>query len=1038
MGSFAVRIRSPVAELIHDDDTKESYEAYMAKEVGIGVDVSVRIETEDEVNVEVESSARGTVEIRVDRVTQPVVSDDIAEPVKEDFLDLVGVDGSREVMQIRLDVVMHELYDHMHSAAMSERIGILERERENTGLRGMLCVKRERERVGRLQRCMSYTQQDLRQIRHFRYYDRVRFGRLETTMRTTRFGMTPESIEEMIARRVAEALENYDANRNQGPLVESGDEHEDENEDDNDDGYGNRNGGGNGNGNGNGNENRGGNGHRNGEGNRYGNPNMNFRGFMPVVRKCTYQDFVKCQPLNFTGTEGLVGLAHWFEKMEMVFYISNYPQRYQVKYASCTLLNSALTWWNSYKRTVGADAAYAMTWKELMKFMNQVLVLLYTRMVLEEEDQVEKVMLIRILRIRGGTIITRETTVDNNHPFKRQSVSGQNVAMAYTVGNNEKKGYARMDWLAKHHVVIVCDEKIVRVSYGDEVLIIPDDGCSGGSKSRLIIISCTKTHKSWISYFGDLRALIMHELHKSKYFIHPRSDKIYHNLKNLYWWPNMKAEIATYVRSQVGFVMRFDSSRSVMIDYIHSCYIVCRVLSFLFFVEMIDIEHTDSFDMDELTQSTWENKLMEKLTRQYLKEVVSRHEVPVSIISNRDGRFTSHFWQSLQKALEDMLRTCVLDFRRSWDRHLPLAEVGGSQLTGPEIIHETTEKIIQIKSQIQASCDHQKRYADVRRKPLEFQVGDKVMLKVSSWKGMIRFSKRGKLNPRYTGPFKIIAKVGIVAYRLELLEQLSRVYSTFHVSNLKKCLSDETLAISLDEIQIDDKLHFIEELTEITNREVKHSKQISGSKDRPPMLVPGNYVQWKSRIKRYIDTKPNHELIHYCLENPPYKLDCQDIKVPVSEGSPITTTNRICETYKNVSQDIRDQLNAESEAVQIILTGIDNDIYSTVDACLDACEMRKAIERLKQGESINVQDLETNMYWEFRKFTSQDGESLESYYSRFYKMMNELIKNQCKVTNHQVNVQFLLQLQPEWQRFVTLIKQSQELKTISYHKLMTS
>nr|GFA49778.1 hypothetical protein [Tanacetum cinerariifolium]GFA49782.1 hypothetical protein [Tanacetum cinerariifolium] len=113
---------------------------------------------------------------------------------------------------------------------------------------------------------------------------------------------------------------------------------------------------------------------------------------------------------------------------------------------------------------------------------------------------------------------------------------------------------------------------------------------------------------------------------------------------------------------------------------------------------------------------------------------------------------------------------------------------------------------------------------------------------------------------------------------------------------------------------------------------------------------------------------------------------------------------------------IRDQLNAEAEAVQIILTGIDNDINLTVDACLNACEMWKAIERLKQGESINVQDLETNLYWKFGKFTSQDGESLESYYSRFYKMMNELIRNQCNVTDHQVNVQFLLQLQPEWQR----------------------
>ncbi|GKC82893.1 hypothetical protein Tco_1138610 [Tanacetum coccineum] len=153
------------------------------------------------------------------------------------------------------------------------------------------------------------------------------------------------------------------------------------------------------------------------------------------------------------------------------------------------------------------------------------------------------------------------------------------------------------------------------------------------------------------------------------------------------------------------------------------------------------------------------------------------------------------------------------------------------------------------------------------------------------------------------------------------------------------------------------------------------------------MLAPGNY-------------------------NPPYKFKWTEKIVLVAEGSSETTAERYMENYKNVSQDIRDQLNAEVKAVQIILTGIDNDIYSTVDACPNACEMWKAIERLKQ-----------------------DGESLESYYSRFYKMMNELVRNKCDVTNYQVNVQFLLQLQPEWQRFVTLVKQSQELKTVSYHKL---
>ncbi|GJS65612.1 putative reverse transcriptase domain-containing protein [Tanacetum coccineum] len=291
--------------------------------------------------------------------------------------------------------------------------------------------------------------------------------------------------------------------------------------------------------------------------------------------------------------------------------------------------------------------------------------------------------------------------------------------------------------------------------------------------------------------------------------------------------------------------------------------------------------------VDRLTKSAHflpmrENDTLEKLMRQYLKEVVSRHGVPVLIISDRDGRFTSHFWKSLNKALgtrldistayhpetdgqsertiqilADMLRACVLDFGKGWDKHLPLvefsynnsyhtsikaasfealyghkcrspicwAEVGDSQLTGPEIIHETTEKIVQIKNRIQAARDCQKSYADVRRKPFEFQVGDKVMLKVSTWKGVIRFGKWGKLNPCYIRPFKIIAKVGTFAYRLELPEQLSRVRSTFHVSKLKKCTAEEPLVIPLDEIQVDDKLHFIEEPVEIMECEVKRLKQ---------------------------------------------------------------------------------------------------------------------------------------------------------------------------------------------------------------------
>ncbi|GKB35661.1 hypothetical protein Tco_0880603 [Tanacetum coccineum] len=165
-------------------------------------------------------------------------------------------------------------------------------------------------------------------------------------------------------------------------------------------------------------------------------------------------------------------------------------------------------------------------------------------------------------------------------------------------------------------------------------------------------------------------------------------------------------------------------------------------------------------------------------------------------------------------------------------------EVREAQILGPELIQETTEKIIQIKQRMQAARDRQKSYADLKRKPMEFQVGDKVMLKVSPWKGVVRFGKRGKLNPRYVGPFKVIERVGEVAYKLELPEELSRVHNTFHVSNLKKCHADEPLAVPLDGLNLDDKLHFVEEPVEIVGREVKRLKR-----SRIPLVK----VRWNSK-----------------------------------------------------------------------------------------------------------------------------------------------------------------------------------------------
>ncbi|GJY70495.1 putative reverse transcriptase domain-containing protein [Tanacetum coccineum] len=247
----------------------------------------------------------------------------------------------------------------------------------------------------------------------------------------------------------------------------------------------------------------------------------------------------------------------------------------------------------------------------------------------------------------------------------------------------------------------------------------------------------------------------------------------------------------------------------------------------------------------------------------YIDEIVARHGVPVSIISDRDGRFTSCFWQTLQKALgmrldmsttyhpqtdgqsertiqtlKNMLRACVINFGGNWDVHLPLAEfsynnsyhsiircapfealygrkcrssvlwaeIGESSLIEPELVQETTDKVMLIKEKLKMVRGRQKSYADNRRKPLEFEVGDRVLLKVSPWKGVVRFEKKGKLAPRYVGPFEILERIGPVAYRLGLPEELSGVHNTFHVSNLKKCLADANLHVPLDEIKIDKTL----------------------------------------------------------------------------------------------------------------------------------------------------------------------------------------------------------------------------------------
>ncbi|GJS82621.1 putative reverse transcriptase domain-containing protein [Tanacetum coccineum] len=538
-------------------------------------------------------------------------------------------------------------------------------------------------------------------------------------------------------------------------------------------------------------------------------------------------------------------------------------------------------------------------------------------------------------------------------------------------------------------------------------------------------------NQSWITLYGDLRDLIMHESYKSRYSIHPGSDKMYQDLKKLYWCPNMKAEITTYVS-------KYLTCAKVEVEYQKSSGLLVQPkipqwkwenITMDFVTKLpktITDQDTIWVIVDSVTKSTHflpmkEDDTLEKLTRHYLKEVVLRHGVPVSIISDRDGRFTSHFWKSLNKSLgtrldmstayhpqtdgqsertiqtlEDMLRACVLDFRKGWDRHLPLveffynnsyhtsikatpfealygrkcrspicwAEVGDSQLTGPEIIHETTEKIVQIKSRIQAARDRQKSYADVRRKPLEFQVRDKVMLKVSPWKGVVRFGKQGKLNPCYIGPFKIIDK---------------------------KCMSDKPLSILLDEIQIDDKLHFIEEPVEIMDLEVKRLKH--------------NYPIWE---------------------------------VIQNGNGPVSITTDTQGQIKVLPPRTAEEILArerERKARTTLLMALPEDHLAKFHKMTDAKEMWDAIKSRFGGNDESKKMQKYILKQQFEGFSVSNSEGLHKGYDRFQSLLSQLEIHGAGVSTEDANQKFLRSLPSAWSQVSLIMRTKPGVDSLSFDDL---
>ncbi|KAD5317986.1 hypothetical protein E3N88_17932 [Mikania micrantha] len=284
--------------------------------------------------------------------------------------------------------------------------------------------------------------------------------------------------------------------------------------------------------------------------------------------------------------------------------------------------------------------------------------------------------------------------------------------------------------------------------------------------------------------------------------------------------------------------------------------------------------------VDRLTKSAHflpikETYTSERLSELFVKEIVTRHGVPVTIVSDRDTSTAYHPQTDGQsertiQTLEDMLRACIIDFGGSWGDHLPLVEfsynnsyhssigmppyealygrrcrtpvcwgeVGQKEMGNKAAVIDMAEKLRVIKARMKAAQDRQKSYTDKRRRPIEFDVGDRVLLKVSPWKGIIRFRKRGKLSPRYIGPFQIKARVGKVAYLLDLPEELNGIHPTFHVSHLRKCLADEQAHVPLDDIEVDDRLNYIEEPVAIVDTKEKQLRN---------KTVHQVKVQWKHR-----------------------------------------------------------------------------------------------------------------------------------------------------------------------------------------------
>nr|GEX11620.1 putative reverse transcriptase domain-containing protein [Tanacetum cinerariifolium] len=438
-----------------------------------------------------------------------------------------------------------------------------------------------------------------------------------------------------------------------------------------------------------------------------------------------------------------------------------------------------------------------------------------------------------------------------------------------------------MDLLRRCHAMIMCDEKLVRIPYGNETLSFCDDESNDERESRLTIISCSKAQEYMAKglFPEDLPGLPLARPVEFQIDLIPGATPVgssiyskidlrsgYHQLrvreqdipKTIFRTRFIEGflKIAKSMTKLTQKGIKFDwgekeeNAFQLIKQKLCNAPILALPEGSKDFVVYYDASHkglgtvlmqrekvvsyaSRQLKVYEKNYTTYDLELESvvfalKIWRQYLygtkctKVLGTDISMSIAYHSETDGQS-----ERTIQTLEDMLLApCEALYGRKCRSPVCWAEVGEAQLTGPELIQEKTEKILLIKQRIQAAQDQQKSYADLKRKQMEFEVGDRVMLKVSPWKRVVRFGKRGKLNPIYVGPFKVLAKVRKVAYRLELPQELSRVHHAFHVSNLKKCYADEPLVMPLEGIYVDNKLQFVEDPVEIMKRETKRLKRI--------------------------------------------------------------------------------------------------------------------------------------------------------------------------------------------------------------------